>query len=106
MDVRQGFLVSPGKCWCCGTADQSLWVLDTGRDDINTPQHWRVYLCQTCVLSSAQRIGERTGHVVMPMEALDRMERAVTESNVWRHRAEKAEQLLRDLSTLASEVPA
>lgn len=106
MDVRQGFRVSPGKCWCCGTADQSLWVLDTGRDDINTPQHWRVYLCQHCVLSSAQSIGRHTGHVLLPMAVADAMEQAAQQAEVLQRRAEKAEQLLRDLSALASEVPA
>lgn len=105
MDVRQGFQVSPGKCWCCGTADQSLWVLDTGRDDINTPQHWRVYLCQHCVLSSAQKIGQHTGHVLLSASQYASAMGDASNADVWRLRAERAEALLRDLSQLASEVP-
>lgn len=105
MDVRQGFRVSPGKCWCCGTADQSLWVLDTGRDDINTPQHWRVYLCQHCVISAAQNVGRHTGHLVVTMDSMDALQRDVDEAGVLRERAERAERLLADLADLVAKAP-
>jgi protein-arginine kinase activator protein McsA len=89
MDVMQGFQVSPGCCYVCGTSDQSRYRADMG--ELYTARRTRLYVCETCITAAAKKIADLKGDPWLSVAEIQQMSAVAAESANWQHRAEEAE---------------
>jgi hypothetical protein len=97
MDVMQGFQVSPGCCYACGTSDQSRYRADLG--ELYTARRTRLYLCETCITAAAKKIADLKGEPWLSSAEVAASMHAASESVAWQVRAELAEAKLAALAS-------
>lgn len=101
MQVVYGFRVNPGCCHVCRTADGSLPVIDTSREDPGEIKRFHVYICSQCVKAMAKLVAPAIGAQLIDDAVLAEWDEQVDGALEWRRRAERAEEVLQRVNELA-----
>lgn len=104
MDVTYGFRAFPGQCMSCGSSDPVTKVADFGETPGGMARRFRMYLCADCCVGAATLLADHVGKVVVAKQEFDDLTDAAGDMQVWRDRAEAAEDKLATLAGLAADL--